>query len=45
MLTVLSYLLAVGLGALASYLVLRNNPKYKTKVDDLADQAEAKLKK
>ena len=43
MLTFISYVVVFALGALTSYLALRNNPKYKTKADELTDKVATKL--
>ena len=39
------FILGVLVGAVASYLVLRNNPKYKAKLDAATDKVEEKLDK
>jgi len=41
----LYFILGLVVGAVASYLALRNNPKYKAKVDGLANKVESKLDK
>lgn len=40
----LSFIAGVFVGAIASYLVLRNNAKTKAKLDALADKGEAQIK-
>ena len=42
---VISFLVGVVVGAVASYLVLRNNAATKAKLDTLTDKAESKLGK
>lgn len=37
-------LIGAALGAIASYLVLRNNPRHRAKLDAATDKAEAQAK-
>jgi hypothetical protein len=42
---VIAGVVGVVVGAVASYLVLRNNPKIEAKLDALADKVDAKISK
>ena len=39
----IAFLIGAALGALASYLVLRNNPRHRAKLDAATDKAELKI--
>jgi hypothetical protein len=41
---VIAGIVGVVVGAVASYLVLRNNPKIEAKIDALTDKVDAKIK-
>ncbi len=44
MITTITHVVALLLGALAGYLVLRNNPKVKAALDSKTDEVESKIK-
>lgn len=45
MITIIAFLAGAALGATASYLALRNNPKVRAALDTTADQVDRLAKK